>query len=202
MPQDAILYIELLWSAHEREKEAMKSTGIFLTVFLLSSAVASAGRRRDPLTPAEAEQLRAVADQPYKRLNLYVKFTKARLDSIDRLRSDPKSAEGRGHKIHDLLEDFTALLDEINDNLDQYEGSPLTKGDREDFRKGLKEVITAAEQFGLRLKALKSATETDLQTKTEAPDFQYALEDAQEALRSSADMAKEYFGEKDSNQKK
>lgn len=180
----------------------MKSTGIFLMVLLLSSAGASAGRRRDPLTPAEAEQLRAVAAQPYKRLNLYVKFTKARLDSIDQLRSDPKSAEGRGHKIHDLLEDFTALLDEINDVLDQYEGRPLAKDVREDFRKGLKEVIAAAERFDLRLKALKSATETDPQTKTEAPDFQYALEDAQEALKSSADMAKEYFTEKDSNQKK
>ena len=95
----------------------MKSVRLFLVLFFLITTVASA-RRRDPLTTAESDQLRALASEPYKRLKLYVKFTSARLDSIEQLRSDPKSAEGRGRKIHDLLEDFTAIIDEINDNLD------------------------------------------------------------------------------------
>ncbi len=171
-------------------------------LLLLSTAVTCAERRRDPLTQAEAEQLRAVAAHPYKRLNLYVRFTRARLDSIDRLRSDPKSAEGRGRKIHDLLEDFTAIMDEINDALDQYAGRPLSESDRKDFHKGLREVIEASDKFDLKLRKLQSAKEADPQPKKEAADYQFALQDAQDALKSTADMAREYLTEKDSNQKK
>ncbi len=171
-------------------------------LLLLSTAVTCAERRRDPLTQAEAEQLRAVAAHPYKRLNLYVRSTRARLDSIDRLRSDPKSAEGRGRKIHDLLEDFTAIMDEINDALDQYAGRPLSESDRKDFHKGLREVIEASDKFDLKLRKLQSAKEADPQPKKEAADYQFALQDAQDALKSTADMAREYLTEKDSNQKK
>jgi soluble cytochrome b562 len=180
----------------------MKFTGIVLILFLLPTAVSSAERRRDPLTPAEAEQLRAVGAQPSKCLNLLIKFTKARIDSIDRLRSDPKPAEGRGRKIHDLLEDFTAIMDEINDTLDQHAGRPLSQNDRKDFQKGLREVIEAIDKFDLKLRTLQSANETDPQAKKEAAEYQFVLADAQEALKSSADMAREYLTARDSTQKK
>jgi len=63
-------------------------------------------------------------------------------------------------------------------NLDQYQGRPLSKEDRKDFHKGLKEVIEADARFELKLKALKSASDTDPQTRTEAHDFHFALDDA------------------------
>ena len=169
----------------------MKTAKQLIVVLLLLSVAASA-RKRDPLTEAEADQLRQFALEPYKRLKLYIKFTDARLDAIDQLRSDPNQAGGRGRKIHDLLEDFTAILDEINDNLDTYQGRPLSKDDRKDFHKGLKEVIEASDKWEVKLKSLKAASETDPQTKKEAQDYQFALQDAQEALKSAADMAREY----------
>src|SRR6476620_12601257 len=95
------------------------ATRIFVLLLLLS--VAAAAKRRDPLTEAEADQLRQVAMEPYNRIKLMIKFTEARLVAIDQVRVDPKLAAGRGKQIHDLLEDFTSLVDEINDNLDQYE---------------------------------------------------------------------------------
>src|SRR5215472_5155762 len=98
-----------------------------LVLLLLLVTTLAAARRRDPLTEAEADQIRQAALEPYKRLQLYIKFTGARLDAIEQLSTGPKQAEGRGRKIHDLLEDFTALMDEINDNLDQYQGRPLSK---------------------------------------------------------------------------
>ena len=168
---------------------------IVLVVLLLT--MVAAARKRDPLTDAETDQLREVAMEPQKRLKLYIKFAEARLLAIEQLRSDPKAANGRGQKIHDLLEDFTAILDEINDNLDTYEGRPLTKDDRKDFHKGLKEVIEAGDRFDLKLRTLKSAEDTDSQAKQEAPAYQFALADAQDALKSSADMAREYMNEKD-----
>jgi hypothetical protein len=171
---------------------------IILLVLLLAMA-SLAARKRDPLTDAEADQLREVALEPQKRLKLYIKFAEARLVAIDQLRADPKFADGRGRKIHDLLEDFTAILDEINDNLDTYQGKPLTKDDRKDFKKGLKDVVEADDKFDLKLRTLKSAAETDAQTKKEATEFQFALQDAQEALKSSGDMAREYMSEKSSD---
>ncbi len=162
---------------------------IFLLILLVS--VLASARKRDPLTEAEADQLRQVAMEPYKRLKLLIKFTEARLVAIDQVRVDPKLAKDRGKQIHDLLEDFTALLDEINDNLDQYQARPLNKDDRKDFKKGLKELIEADERFDLKLRTLQSAAQNDPQTRKELPDFRFVLQDAQEALKSNAEMARE-----------
>lgn len=167
------------------------SFGCAAILLLLLTTIASA-RRRDPLTEAEADQLREASLEPYKRLKLYIKFTDARLESIDQLRADPKQADGRGKKIHDLLEDFTALMDEVNDNLDQYQGRPLSKDDRKDFHKGLKEVIEACDKWETHLKALQTATETDPQTQKESQDYRFVLQDAQDAVKSSAEAAREY----------
>jgi|SRR5579864_4879912 len=163
-----------------------------ITVLLLLLTVAAAARRRDPLSEAETDQLRDAAQEPGKRLKLYIKFTEARLATIDEVRADPQQAPGRGKKVHGLLEDFTALLDEINDNLDAYQGRPLTKGDRKEFHKGLKEVIEAAGRFGLKLKALRAAADSDPQTRVESEDYRFVLQDAEDALKSTLDMAREY----------
>jgi len=180
------------------------ATKILFLLLLLS--VAAAARRRDPLTEAEADQLREAAMDPYNRIKLMVKFTEARLAAIDQVRLDPKQAADRGKQIHDLLEDFTSLLDEINDNLDQYEGRPLDKDSVKQYHKGLKELIEADARFDIKLKNLKSASETDPVTKKEAPDFRFVLLDAMDSLKSNADMAREYIetthDQKDQEKKK
>ena len=180
------------------------ATKIIFLLLLLS--VAAAAKRRDPLTEAEADQLRQVAMEPYNRIKLMIKFTEARLTSIDQVRLDPKQAADRGKQIHDLLEDFTSLLDEINDNLDQYEGRPLDKDSVKQYHKGLKELIEADARFDIKLKNLKSASETDPVTKKEAPDFRFVLLDAMDSLKSNADMAREYIetthDQKDQEKKK
>jgi hypothetical protein len=175
---------------------------IKVLLLLILVSVAASARRRDPLTEAEADQLREVAMEPYKRLKLLVKFTEARLIAIDQVRVDPKLANQRGKQIHDLLEDFTSLLDEINDNLDQYEARPLSKDDRKDFKKGLKELIESDERFDLKLRTLQSAAQNDAETRKEYPDFRFVLQDAQEALKSNAEMAREYMQEKPEDKKK
>lgn len=177
----------------------MKQAKKILLIALLLTMV-SAARKRDPLTDAESDQLREVAMEPQKRLKLYIKFAEARLLAIEQLRSDPKAADGRGQKVHDLLEDFTAILDEINDNLDTYEGRPLTKDDRKDFHRGLKEVIEANDKFDLKLRTLKSAADQDPAVKKEASQYEFVLADAQDALKSSSDMAREYLNEKDTDE--
>jgi hypothetical protein len=164
---------------------------IFFLLLLLS--LAAAAKRRDPLTEAEADQLRQVAMEPYNRIKLMIKFTEARLTSIDEVRLDPKQAADRGKQIHDLLEDFGSLMDEINDNLDQYEARNLDKDTIKQYHKGLKELIEADARFDTKLQALKTASETDPVTKKEAPDFRFVLLDAMDSLKSNADMAREYM---------
>ena len=180
------------------------ATKVIFLLLLLS--VAAAAKRRDPLTEAEADQLRQVAMEPYNRIKLMVKFTEARLTSIEQLRLDPKQAADRGKQIHDLLEDFTSLMDEINDNLDQYEARPLDKDTAKQYHKGLKELIDADARFDIKLRNLKSASETDPVTKKEAPDFRFVLLDAMDSLKSNADMAREYIetthDQKESSEKK
>jgi hypothetical protein len=168
-------------------------------IAMLLLTVTAFARKRDPLTDAEADQLRQVATEPQKRLKLLIKFTEARLDSIDQLRTDPKQAQARGEKVHDLLEDFTALIDEINDNLDQYAGRPLNKDDEKDFHKGLKEVIMAEQRFRARLRTLRHEMETDPQTRAESKDYTFVLQDSEDALKSSLDIAQEYSKDKDDN---
>ncbi|HEY1525485.1 MAG TPA: hypothetical protein VGH51_04535 [Candidatus Angelobacter sp.] len=170
----------------------MKTAAKIIALLMLLSLAATA-KRRDPLTEAEVDQLREVAMDPYNRIKLMAKFAEVRLVAIDQVRVDPKLGAERGKQIHDLLEDFTAIIDEINDNLDQYEGRPLDKDTVKQYHKGLKELIEADERFDLRLRTLKSAAETDPITKKEAPDFRFVLQDAQDALKSNADMAREYM---------
>ncbi len=65
-----------------------------LLALLLVSLPASA--KRDPLTADEVQQLRDAAQEPDKRLALYVKFIRARATTLEQTYSDPRLAAGRG----------------------------------------------------------------------------------------------------------
>ena len=174
----------------------MKRATKWILLLLALSAVAVAARKRDPLTEAEADQLREFRMEPLKRLKLFIKFTEARLDAIDQLRADPK-AENRPAKIHDLLEDVTALFDEINDNIDTFEGERMDKDQRKQYRKGLKEVAGATERWESRLKTLRNSIQMDAQTKIESRTWLFALQDAEEGLKACGALARSYAEEKD-----
>ena len=95
-----------------------RSNEFACTIFLLSVAVRlrqhrSVAQKRDPLNEKEVDEMRESADWPDKRLELMVKFARARMTAIDQLRANGKTAKDRPMQIHDLLEDFTTLVDEI-----------------------------------------------------------------------------------------
>jgi hypothetical protein len=96
--------------------------------------------RRDPLNPLEIDQLRDAMLDPEERLKLYVKFSRDRMTKLEQMRSDPKTTE-RGRQTHDMLEDFLAVYDELNDNVDMYVGR------KDDIRKPLKVIIEADTEF-------------------------------------------------------
>jgi hypothetical protein len=174
---------------------------LFLSVFILVAAACLAATsfagklRRDPLTPDETDQLREQAQEPVKRLRLYIKFAGARIMAIEQLRSDPKLAAGRGQKIHDLLEDFGNIVDEFDDNMDNYSehGS--------DIRKPLKEMIDAEADWQLRLRSLKEASTKDPQSTKEAQDYSFALDSALDSVNDSADSTQKTLEEQNASLK-
>ena len=109
-----------------------------------------AQRRRDPLNPLEIDQLRDAMLEPDQRLKLYVKFSRDRMTKLEQMRSDPKTTE-RGRQTHDMLEDFLAVYDELNDNIDMYVGR------KDDIRKPLKVIIEVDTEFQAKLRALKNS---------------------------------------------
>jgi hypothetical protein len=133
--------------------------------------------RRDPLNPLEIDQLRDAMLDPDMRLKLYVKFSRDRMIKLEQMRSDPKTTE-RGRQTHDMLEDFLAVYDELNDNIDMYVGR------KDDIRKPLKVIIEADTEFQAKLRALKNAANGNAD---EAKQYEFLLADALETVDSSAD---------------
>jgi hypothetical protein len=158
-----------------------------LAVVLLTTPALAASR--DPLSPAETDQLRDLAQEPDKRIRLYVKFARARMATLDQLRADPRFSEERGERVHDLLEDFTLLIDELDRNMNMYADR------KEDIRKSLKDVIEADTGFQLSLRTIKDAPTTDSAAAKEAKKYDFALQNAIEAVNSSMDSARALIDE-------
>jgi hypothetical protein len=155
-----------------------RSNLIIGLLLLLSISALASDRRRDPMTDTEIDQIREAADKPEKRFHLFVTFAKARLSAIDQLRADPKLAQGRGRQIHDLLEDFQALVDETEANLDEY------RERKADLIKPLTELVEAESDWTLRLRALKEAN------SPEAKEYEFILQNAIETVNDSSDSAR------------
>jgi len=143
---------------------------------LLASHWALAQRHRDPLTQAEIDQVRDASWEPRERLALYVQFARARLVKMEQVRSDPKT-KNRGEQTHDLLDDFSLLYDELNDNIDTYVDR------KNDIRKPLKLIIDADTEFQAKLRALKDAAGV---SPREAGVYEFVLSNAIDTVDTSA----------------
>lgn len=137
----------------------------------------AAQRRRDPLNPLEIDQLRDAMLDPDTRLKLYVQFSRDRMTKLEQVRSDPKTTD-RAHQTHDMLEDFLAVYNELNDNIDMYVGR------KDDIRKPLKIVIEADTEFQSKLRAIKNAANT---TAAEVTQYEFLLTDALDTVDSSTE---------------
>lgn len=147
---------------------------------LLSLAAVPALRaqhHRDPLTQPEIDQIRDSSWEPQQRLTLYVKFARTRLLAMEQMRKDSKIKD-RGQQTHDKLDEFTAIYDELNDNIDTYVDR------KDDIRKPLKLIIDADTEFQATLRALKDAAGVP---PDEASQYEFVLSNASETVDSSAE---------------
>jgi hypothetical protein len=77
-----------------------------------------------------------------------------------------------------MLEDFLAVYDELDDNIDMYFGR------KDDIRKPLKVIIEADTEFQSRLRALKNSANVNA---SEATQYEFLLTDALDTVDSSAE---------------
>ncbi len=140
---------------------------------------AQAQAHRDPLTAREVDQMRENAQDPAKRIDLLLGFARERVLAIDGLRGKPKPSPADAGKIADLLSDLAALIDELDDNLEMYNGHS------EDLRHPLRHVLQAEAEFQQKLRAL-----SDHADPLEKPRFAEALEDVSDALQDSMEGAR------------
>lgn len=157
-----------------------RAFGLTLLLALpLSTSIVLVGQeeKRDPLNPLEINQLRDAMLDPVERLNLYVKFSRDRITKLEQMRSDPKTTE-RGRQTHDMLEDFLAVYDELDDNIDMYVAR------KNDIRKPLKSIIEADTEFQSKLRALKNSPQAN---GAEISQYEFQLTDALDTVDSSAE---------------
>lgn len=165
-------------------KHSSRLLVLALAVVSLAATCGAQVKNRDPLTEKEVDQMRETADYPNKRLELMITFAKARITSINELRTATKIPPDRPKQIHDLLEDFLSLVDEIDDNIEMY-GSH-----KADMRKGLKLLIEADTEWQLRLRELKQQSPPE-----ELNQYSFVLANSIEAVKESAGSARDTLQE-------
>jgi hypothetical protein len=152
---------------------------ISVAVASLAFCVMPLWARRDPLAVPEVDQLREVAQEPEKRIPLYVKFIRVRATNLEQLSTDPRFTADRGSQIHDLIEDVDTLVQEMDDNIDVYVERHF------DLRKPLKDVIELDNELQGKLRTMKQSANPE-QVKT----YGFALDNAIDSVNGSLDGAR------------
>ncbi len=122
----------------------MKRLPALFALLLLASATL-AQERVPALTNAEIEKLREAAPLYPERVQLFADFLDERARGIETLTTGRRHA-GRELDIHDRMEQFTSIADDLEDNLDDY-------GSRHrDVRKVLPKLLAATDRWQTELK--------------------------------------------------
>jgi hypothetical protein len=130
-----------------------------LAFALLALSLPLHAQRADTaMSEGEIEQLRDSAYYPSDRILVFIKFLDARNKKIQDLFAHPRKP-GREQDTHDILEQFTSIADELNDNLDDY--GPHHK----DIRKVLPKLLDATERWSSNIKQPPENTTYDLSRK-------------------------------------
>jgi predicted nucleic acid-binding Zn-ribbon protein len=136
----------------------MRTLAAILLCLILAAPLHGQKEKRDPLTDAQAQQIAEAGIDPVARLDLYVKFINERSDTINGLIKRAKSPS-RARRIDDELQDFTALMDELGDNLD------LFSERKADIRKSLKGLDESLQRWQQVLHDLPSERTFELSMK-------------------------------------
>lgn len=117
-------------------------------LLLLPPASGHAQKGDDALSQREVDQLRDAAFQPTERIRVFTAILNSRQKRIEDLLAKRKNHTDFPGDMHDALDQFSAVVDELNDNLDDYSRR------HRDVRKDLPKLIEASERWSTTLRGI------------------------------------------------
>lgn len=152
---------------------------LLLVVLMAGAVVAQVGR--DPLTRSEADQIREAADHPDKRIALFLQFAQDRLTQFQSKRQGNDFDRSDG--MHQALQDYSGILEELDDNVDELVAGHVTgemQGKAPKAEKPLQSLIAAETQMLASLQKIQSTS-----SPADLSIYRYELADCLDATRAS-----------------
>ena len=159
------------------------------------AAMPTAGRAQrhsTALSEAEEESVRDAADEPARRIAVYESIIETRIKRIQGILAD-KRAQGRRDDIRENMDQIAGLVDELEDNLDEYDGK------HRDLRKPLPKLLDATLRWESVLKQPPVDDRYDLVRKLALEAVADVKKEAGEMLPAEQAYFKEHPPDKNAN---
>lgn len=157
----------------------MRLLAAILISILVSAPLAAQKDKPEPLTEAQQDQIAEAGIFPVARVGLYVKFIDGYSETVKGLTTRAHT-EARVRRLNSELQNFSALMDELGDNLDVYSER------KADIRKAMKPLTEGITRWQQTLQGLPSE-----------PGFELSLKDALDSVGDLSDQAKEIAADQD-----
>ncbi len=165
-----------------RSRVRTLALAVCAVILLTPAARLSAQDDDSSMSQKEIESLRDAAYIPNDRIIAFIKILNTREQEIQELLSKPRRP-GFDQDMHDLLDQFAAIADEFNDNMDEYHSN------HRDIRKSLPKLVSSIERWSTTLRAAGDDHAYDVVRKL-AID---SLKDMHEAATSMQTEQAAYF---------
>jgi len=153
----------------------------YVSLFLIAFCVSAQTHTRDFLTADEADQVRE-AQEPTLRFKLYIHFARQRIDMLQQLVKNEKP--GRSALIHDLLEDYTHIIEAIDTVAEDGLRRKLV------INEGMALVASAEKEMSAALEGIQNAQPKDLAR------YDFVLRNAIETTSDSVDLSTGDLGQR------
>jgi hypothetical protein len=164
---------------------------MLLLLGMASRALLRGQQQESALSDGEVERLREAADDAPTRMMTFVDFLNQRADRLEKLTTG-KRQPGREEDIHELMQQMTSILDDLDDNLDDYNKRHW------DMRKALPKLLKASERWATVLRTPPEDQEYNVARKLAIE----SLKDVQESAGQVLEEQKAWFKDHPPNKPK